>query len=339
MIVDLRSDTVTKPTPAMLEAMMAAKVGDDVFEEDETVLMLEKKAADMFGKDAALFCPSGTMANQIAINCHVQPADEVICDISAHVYNYEGGGIAFHSGASVRLINGNRGVFTANDVLQSIQPDNIHYPVSKLVCIENTCNRGGGKCWELGEMQQIKETCDKHHLKLHLDGARIFNAIIHKGYSAKQVGELFDTISICLSKGLGAPVGSLILGNKETINKAKRYRKLFGGGMRQVGYLAAAGIFALDNNIERLREDHIRAKQLEEVLNKMPYVAEVFPVETNIVVFRLKPEINVNYFLQTLAEKNIKAVGFGPQAIRFATHLDIDDAMIDYVVRELKNIN
>lgn len=338
MIVDLRSDTVTKPTFTMLNAMMAAKVGDDVFDEDDTVLVLEKKAAAMFGKEAGLFCPSGTMANQIAIKCHVQPADEIICDVSAHVYNYEGGGIAFHSGASVRLLHGDRGIFTAWDVLNSIQPDNIHYPVSKLVCIENTCNRGGGRCWELEEMQQIKDVCDKHQLKLHLDGARIFNAIIHKGYSAAQVGELFDTISICLSKGLGAPVGSIILGDKDVIKKAKRYRKLFGGGMRQVGYLAAAGIFALENNIERLRADHTRAKRLEEVLNKMPYVQEVLPVETNIVVFRLKPEIDVNNFLQILAAKNIKAVGFGPQAIRFATHLDIDDAMIDYVVGELKSI-
>lgn len=335
MIVDLRSDTVTKPTPAMLDAMMAAKVGDDVFEEDESVLALENKAAAMFGKEEGLFCPSGTMANQIAIKCHVQPADEVICDISAHVYNYEGGGIAFHSGASVRLINGDRGVFTAQDVLNSIQPDNIHYPVSKLVCIENTCNRGGGRCWKLQEMQHIKDMCDKHQLKLHLDGARIFNAIVHKGYSAKEAGSLFDTISICLSKGLGAPVGSVILGDKETIKKAKRYRKLFGGGMRQAGYLAAAGIFALDNHIERLKEDHIRAKRLEEALNKMHYIAEVFPVETNIVVFRLNPEIDVTNFLHKLAEKNIKAVGFGPQAVRFATHLDINDTMIDYVIEEL----
>ena len=338
MIVDLRSDTVTKPTAAMLDAMMAAKVGDDVFDEDETVLALERKAAEMFGKEAALFCPSGTMANQIAIKCHVQPADEVICDISAHVYNYEGGGIAFHSGASVRLIHGVKGVYSAQDVLNCIQPDNIHYPVSKLVCIENTCNRGGGKCWELDEMKQIKQVCDNNTLKLHLDGARIFNAIIQKGYSAAQVGELFDTISICLSKGLGAPVGSIILGNKETIKKAKRYRKLFGGSMRQVGYLAAAGIFALENNIERLRDDHARAKQLEEVLNKMHYVQEVLPVETNIVVFRLKPEIDVNKFLEILAAKNIKAVGFGPQTIRFATHLDVNDAMIDYVVGQLKSI-
>lgn len=338
MIVDLRSDTVTKPTPAMLNAMMIAKVGDDVFEEDETVLHLEKRAAAMFGKEAGLFCPSGTMANQIAIKCHVQPAGEVICDISAHVYNYEGGGIAFHSGASVRLINGDRGVFTAQDVLNSIQPDNIHYPISNLVCIENTCNRGGGRCWELQEIHQIKDVCDKHQLKLHLDGARIFNAIIQKGYTAKEIGSLFDTISICLSKGLGAPVGSIILGDNETIKKAKRYRKLFGGGMRQAGYLAAAGIYALENHIERLKEDHLRAKRLEEALNKMPYVAEVFPVETNIVVFRLKPEIDVTNFLQKLAEKNIKAVGFGPQAVRFATHLDINDVMIDYVIEELGKI-
>jgi threonine aldolase len=338
MIVDLRSDTVTKPTPAMLDAMMAAKVGDDVFDEDETVLALEHKAASMFGKEAGLFCPSGTMANQIAIKCHVQPADEVICDISAHVYNYEVGGIAFHSGASVRLMNGDRGVFTAHDVLNSIQPDNIHYPASKLVCIENTCNRGGGRCWEFQEMQQIKDVCDKHQLKLHLDGARIFNAIVHKGYNPIEIGKLFDTISICLSKGLGAPVGSIILGDKETIKKAKRYRKLFGGGMRQVGYIAGAGIFALDNHIERLKEDHVRAKRLEEVLNKIHYVEEVLPVETNIVVFRLKPEIDVTNFLHKLAKKNIKAVGFGPQAIRFATHLDINDAMIDYVLEELGEI-
>jgi threonine aldolase len=338
MIVDLRSDTVTKPTPAMLEAMMYAKVGDDVFEEDETTITLENKAAGIFGKEAALFCPSGTMANQIAIKCHVQPADEVICDVSAHVYNYEGGAIAFHSAASVRLIKGNRGVFTADDVIKSIQPDNIHYPKSKLVCIENTCNRGGGRCWELQEMNSIKDVCNKYQLKLHLDGARIFNAIIQKGYSAKEIGSLFDSISICLSKGLGAPVGSLILGDKEFIKKAKRFRKIFGGGMRQSGYLAAAGIYALNNHINRLREDHIRAKRLEEALINLNYVKEVLPVETNIVVFKLNDGIDVSEFLNKLAEKNIKAVGFGPQAIRFATHLDIDDKMIDYSIEILKKI-
>jgi threonine aldolase len=338
MIVDLRSDTVTKPTPAMLEVMMCAKVGDDVFEEDETTIALENKVAGIFGKEAALFCPSGTMANQIAIKCHVQPADEVICDVSAHVYNYEGGGIAFHSAASVRLINGNRGVFTAQDVIKSIQPDNIHYPKSKLVCIENTCNRGGGRCWELQEMNSIKDVCNKYQLKLHLDGARIFNAIVHKDYSAKEIGSLFDSISICLSKGLGAPVGSLILGDKEFIKKAKRFRKIFGGGMRQSGYLAAAGIYALDNHINRLKEDHIRAKRLEEALINLNYVKEVLSVETNIVVFKLNDGIEVSEFLSKLAEKNIKAVGFGPQAIRFATHLDIDDKMIDYTIEILKKI-
>jgi len=338
MNVDLRSDTVTKPTPAMLEAMMAAKVGDDVFEEDETTIALENKAAGIFGKEAALFCPSGTMANQIAIKCHVQPADEVICDISAHVYNYEGGGIAFHSAASVRLLNGNRGVFTAQDVINCIQPDNIHYPKTKLVCIENTCNRGGGHCWELEEMRSIKEVCEKYQLKLHLDGARIFNAIVHKGYSAKEIGSLFDSISICLSKGLGAPVGSLILGDKEFIKKAKRFRKIFGGGMRQSGYLAAAGIYALDNHINRLKEDHIRAKRLEEALINLNYVKEVLPVETNIVVFKLNDGIDVSEFLNKLAEKNIKAVGFGPQAVRFVTHLNIDDKMIDYTIEILNKI-
>jgi threonine aldolase len=335
-IIDLRSDTVTKPTKNMLEAMFNAKVGDDVFEEDETVNELERKTAGIFGMEAALFCPSGTMTNQLAIKALTSPGDEVICDKLSHIYNYEGGGIAFHSAASVRLLNGKNGIFKAEDIIDHIHPDNIHYPVTKLVSIENTMNRGGGVCWDLEEVQKISETCEKYQLYFHLDGARIFNALVATGQSAAAYGKLFDTISVCLSKGLGAPVGSLLLGDKATIKKAKRLRKMFGGGMRQAGYLAAAGIYALEHHIERLKEDHKKAKILEEAIKKLPFVNEIFPVETNIVVFRLADDFSSENFIKKLQEKRVRTVAFGKQAVRMVTHLDIDDNAIEKVVEILK---
>jgi threonine aldolase len=335
-IIDLRSDTVTKPSKAMLDAMFTAKVGDDVFEEDETVNILEQKTAEMFGKEAAIFCPSGTMTNQIAIKIFTQPGDEVICDKLSHIYNYEGGGIALNSGSSVRLLNGDRGRFTAKDVLENINPDNIHYPVTALVSAENTSNRGGGCLWNIDELKEISKICRQHQLPFHLDGARIFNAIVHSGVDAKSFGEIFDTISVCLSKGLGAPIGSVLVGNKEQIKKAKRIRKVFGGGMRQAGYIAAAGIYALENNIERLRDDHRRAKTLEEAICRIPFVQEVFPVETNIVVFKLIDAYPSDKFITQLAEHGIKTVAFGKQAIRMVTHLDINDRDIESVTEVLK---
>ncbi|UKJ08978.1 threonine aldolase family protein [Solitalea lacus] len=328
MIIDLRSDTLTKPTPQMLEAMMSAQVGDDVYGEDPTVKALEAKAAALFDKEAALFCTSGTMTNQIAIKCFTNPLEEVICDEGAHVYYYEGGGIAFNSAASTRTIQGERGIFTAKQVLANINKTDIHQPKSSLVVIENTANRGGGKCWELSEMQTIAEVCKEKGLHLHLDGARVFNAIVAKGYSAKDIGSCFDGISICLSKGLGAPVGSVLLGTQSFIEKARRIRKVMGGGWRQAGYLAAAGIYALDNHIERIAEDHRRAKELEKYLTGCDFVQSVMPVETNIVIFELKHEISETTFIEKMKENGILCASTGKQHIRFVTHLDFTEAML-----------
>jgi threonine aldolase len=338
-MIDLRSDTITRPTPEMLDAMVKAEVGDDVFGDDPTVIALEKKAAALFGKEASLFCPSGTMTNQIAIKVHTRPGDEVICDESAHVYRYEGGGIARNSGASVRLLNGNRGRFKAEDVHQNINPtDDPHFPLSRLVVAENTSNRGGGSCYELEDLQAISRACREHGLAFHLDGARLFNALVKKSQPSVEVGNCFDSISICLSKGLGAPVGSLLIGSKNFIGEARRVRKVFGGGMRQAGYLAAAGIYALDHHVERLKEDHERAEILASVLATCHFVAEVMPVETNILVFKLQDSVKDSDFLASLNSQGLTGIGFGPQTIRFVTHLDFDDHMLDDAVSILKSI-
>ena len=339
MKIDLRSDTVTKPTKEMLEAMFSAKVGDDVFNEDPTIIELEQKTAALFGKEAALFCPSGTMTNQIAMKAHTRPGDEIICDQTAHVYNYEGGGIGFNSGCSVRLLQGDKGRFTAGDVAENINPDNdVHRPLSRLVVIENTSNRGGGSIWVLGEIEKIKETCRKNGLALHLDGARLFNALVETSETEIQFGNLFDSISICLSKGLGAPVGSLLIGDKTFITQARRIRKVFGGGMRQAGYLAAAGIYALDHHISRLKEDHQRARHLGKLLEKLPFVTEVLPIQTNIVIFKLDEKMPSETFLKTLADSEVLAVPFGKQTIRFVTHLDFTDEMLMEVEKVFKKI-
>ncbi len=283
-MIDFRSDTVTKPTEGMLAAMITAKVGDDVFGEDETVNALEEKTAALFGMQAGLFCPSGTMTNQIAIKCFTQPLDEIIADQTAHVYRYEGGGIMFNSGASVRLLNGNRGIITANMIEEEINPiGNVHHPHTSLVVLENTVNRGGGSCYFLEDIEPIYHLCKLKNLKLHLDGARIFNALAYTNDEAKDYGKYFDGISVCLSKGLGAPVGSVLLGSKETIQYAKRVRKVLGGGMRQAGFLAAAGIYALDHHIERLKTDHLNAKQLETCLQNLPFVKSVLSVQTTLL--------------------------------------------------------
>ena len=334
-IIDLRSDTVTKPSHGMLEAMMSAKVGDDVFGDDPTVIELEEKVAGKFGKEASLYCPSGTMTNQIAMKVHTKPGDEVICDESSHVYRYEGGGIGFNSGASVRLINGDRGRINAQQVIENINPDDIHFPVSRLVVAENTSNRGGGSCYDFDELKKISEACKENNLKFHLDGARLFNALTETGESTKQVGGIFDSISICLSKGLGAPIGSLLIGNRDFLKQARRIRKVFGGGMRQAGYIAAAGIYALEHNINRLNEDHHKAKIIGQTLQSCNFVKEVLPIQTNIVVFKLIDTIKDTDFLETLKENNILAVGFGSQTIRMVTHLDFTDGMLDELVRVL----
>jgi threonine aldolase len=330
-MIDLRSDTVTRPTPAMLAAMMAAPVGDDVFGEDPTVNALEQKAAHHFGMEAALFCPSGTMTNQLAIRTHVRPGDEVICDQISHVYLYEGGGIAVNAMASVALLPGKRGKLTPELILPAINnPTDVHRPVSRLVTLENTINKGGGCYYTLPELAAIQQLCQEHGLALHLDGARLFNALVETGDAPEAYGRLFDSISICLSKGLGCPVGSLLLGSGTFIAQARRYRKLMGGGWRQAGFLAAAGIYALDHHVERLKIDHSRARQIGQILVNQPEVAELLPVETNIVIVRLADGITNTDYVAKLKEHGILAVTFGPQLVRFVTHLDLtdDDVML-----------
>ena len=337
-MIDLRSDTVTRPTPGMLQAMMSAPVGDDVFHEDPTVIELEQKIANLFGMEAALYCPSGTMTNQIAIKILTHPLEEVICHRLAHVYNYEGGGMAFNSGVSIRTVQGNQGRLNANDILENINPDDVHCPVTSLVALENTCNKGGGCCYDFKEIKAIHNVCKDHNLFLHLDGARLFNALTETEETPKDYGALFDTISICLSKGLGAPIGSVLLSNEENIRKARRIRKVLGGGMRQVGYLAAAGIYALDHHVQRLKEDHQRAKALETCLLQREYVDEVLPVETNIVIFKLNNSFEDAEFLAELKKHEIMGVQMGPKLMRFLTHLDFNDAMLEKTVKALDKI-
>jgi threonine aldolase len=336
MVVDLRSDTVTRPTPAMLEAMFSAKVGDDVFEEDPTVNELEEKSAKLFGKEAALFCASGTMCNQIAINVLTLPLGEIICDKSSHIYYYEGGGFAFNSGCSIRMVNGDKGRITAQDVLDNINPDNVHMPVTTLVSLENTHNKGGGSVYSIQAIKEISEASRANKLKIHLDGARIFNALAETNTTPEEMGSHFDTISFCLSKGLGAPVGSVLVSTKDKIKRARRVRKVIGGGMRQAGYLAAAGIYALDHHIARLKDDHRRAKELEQALSSLNYVKEILPVETNIIVFTLQDSVHADKFLHYMLENNIKAVLFGKNTIRCVTHLNITDEMLSKAVEVLK---
>ena len=337
-MIDLRSDTVTKPSAEMLRYMFEAQVGDDVFNEDPSIIELENKTASLFGMESALYCPSGTMTNQIAIKVLSQPTGELICDELSHVYQYEGGGIAFNSGLSVRLLNGDRGRLNAALIKNAVNPVDIHKAITQLVTLENTYNKGGGSIYEFNEMKNISDFCRNNGINLHLDGARIFNALVESSYTAKEVGSLFDTISVCLSKGLGCPVGSVLLGNKEHILKAKRIRKVFGGGMRQAGYLAAAGIYALDHNIERLKDDHQRAKTISQTLETLPFVKSIMPVETNILVFELIDSIKVEDFLNKLKTKSILAVAFGPQLIRFVTHLDFDDDKMQTLINSLKSM-
>ncbi|GAA4301644.1 threonine aldolase family protein [Aestuariibaculum suncheonense] len=336
MKIDLRSDTVTKPTKEMLEVMMKAQVGDDVFREDETMNTLEKRIAELFGKESALFFPSGTMANQTAIKLHTQPGEQVICDKYAHIYNYESGGASFNSGVSCRLLDGHRGMFTANQVIEAINPDAYYYAKTSLVEVENTTNKGGGACWDYNELVKIKQVCDEHNLGFHLDGARLWHALVVKNETAKQYGVLFDTISVCLSKGLGCPVGSVLVGDADIMKDALRIRKIFGGNMRQVGYLAAAGLYALDHNINRLEEDHKKAKELGEVLSKLSQVKSVEPIETNIVIFELHKDVNEKAFLNKIEDNNIHIIGMGGGKLRMVTHLDYTQLMHEKVLECLQ---
>ena len=339
MTIDLRSDTVTKPTKGMLNAMINAEVGDDVYKEDPTINALEEKLANMFGMEKALFFPTGSMANQAALKLHTNPGEQVICDKYAHIYNYEGGGASFNSGISCKLIDGDRGMFTAQQAEASINPlDFYHSPLTSLIEVENTTNKGGGACWDFEELKKIKAVAHKHNLGYHLDGARLWNALVALNHKPKQYGELFDTISVCLSKGLGCPIGSVLIGNKELMQHAIRIRKIFGGGMRQVGYLAAAGLYALDNNIERLRKDHIKAKEIGEVLESLTFVKKVEPIETNIIIFELNDSVSEKDFLITLTENNIHIIGMGSNKLRMVTHLDYTDDMHDSHLKILKSL-
>ena len=338
MIIDLRSDTVTVPSKGMMDAMMSAEVGDDVFAEDPTVSLLEKKIALMFNKESALFCPSGTMTNQIAIKCHTQPGDELLSDVNSHIYNYEGGGISSNSGVQAKLLQGDRGRITASLIEENINGNYDWLTKTSLVCLENTVNRAGGSYYQLDEMLKISTLCKEKQLGFHLDGARLFNALVETKESTIDVGNAFDSISICLSKGLGAPVGSLLLGTTDFIKKARRVRKVFGGGMRQAGFLAAAGIYAIDNNINRLTEDHQRAKQIESILTELPYVESSLPVDTNIIIFNLSPNLKLEVFESKLKEQGIKMSAFGKQTVRFVTHLDFTDEMLMKLESVLKGI-
>jgi threonine aldolase len=338
MITDLRSDTFTKPSPAMLEAMFKAKVGDDVFGEDPSVNKLEAMTAEMFGMEAALFCPSGTMTNQIGIKCHTQPGDEVICEKMSHVYIYEGGGIAFNSGSQVKALEGNRGRLTPNQITEAINPDDVHKARTSLVSLENTANRGGGSCYDFADFIAIKEICLQNKLGFHLDGARIWNALVAKGETPKQYGGIFDSISVCLSKGLGTPVGSLLLGKHDFIKKARRVRKVFGGGMRQAGYLAAAGIYALENNISRLAEDHEHAKHIAGALLKKDFIGAIMPVETNIVIFEVAGTYNAKSFCNQLSKYDVLCLPVSATQVRMVTHLDVTKEMVEQLVEVIKGL-
>jgi threonine aldolase len=337
-MIDLRSDTVTKPSEGMMQAMMSAPVGDDVFSEDPSALELQAKMAALFGMEDALFFPSGVMCNQIAIKCHTSPMDEIICDKISHIYNSENGGWAMHSGVSIKLMDGDRGRFTAEQVKAGIQSNYDWTPKTSLVCIENTVNKGGGSIWDINEIKKIKTVCTEHNLKFHLDGARLFNALVETGEKPSDFGAIFDSISICFSKGLGTPVGSVLVGDKDTIIKARKWRKAFGGGMRQIGGLSAACIYALDHNVELLKEDHRRARAIGEVLLTKSFVKYLFPIESNIVLFEITDAYTNESFLDLLIKNEIIAVPFGPNTIRLVTHLDFDDKALEKILYTIKNL-
>jgi len=338
MSIDLRSDTVTRPTPEMLKYMFSAKVGDDVFNEDPTVNELEAKVAAVFGKEAGIYCPSGSMTNQIAIKVHTQPGDEVICDVTAHIFNYEGGGMSFNSAVQAKLIDGDRGRYTAEQLKEVIRPAADWLPNTSLVSIENTSNKGGGSFYLLKNAKEISDVSHANKLAFHMDGARIFNALTETGEDPKEWGKICDSISVCFSKGLGAPVGSVLLGTKEFVAKARRVRKVLGGGMRQAGYLAAAAIYALDNNVKRLKEDHKKAKHIGSLLNGKSFIESILPVDTNIVIFNLNKDMPADRLMDTLKKDDILVSLMGKQAVRMVTHLDFTDAMLETVEKAIKKL-
>ena len=332
--IDLRSDTVTQPTQAMKEAMMASVVGDDVLQDDPTVRALEEKIAQMCGMEAALFVPSGTMSNAIAIRAHTSPGDEIVMERTSHIYQYEGGGYAALSGVSVALIDGEKGQLTPQSVAKAIRKAEGslgHYPDGTLVCVENTANRGGGTCYSQEVLDAIAATAHEHNCAIHMDGARIFNASVKTKTPVNRMLRDFDSVSICLSKGLGAPVGSLLVGSKQFIAKASRWRKLFGGGMRQSGFLAACGLFALEHNIERLADDHKRAARLANSISKMDgFNINLDSVETNMVY--IDSDMGAQKLMQELANNGIDVLDVGPTAVRAVIHLHVTDEDIDQVI-------
>ncbi len=338
MKIELRSDTFTQPTPGMLDAIMRADVGDDVFGEDPTVNALEARMASMFGMEAALFCPTGTMSNQIGIKVHTRPGDEVICEQQAHVYIYEGGGIAFNSGAQVKAIPGNHGRITAEQVVAAINPDDVHKARTSLVCLENTSNRGGGSCYDWEAIQSIRQVCQIHGLALHLDGARLFNAMVATGQTPQQYGSTFNSISVCFNKGMGCPIGSVLMGNSDFIRQARRVRKVFGGGMRQAGYMAAAGLYALDHHINRLQEDHEHAKAIAAVLEKKDFTGTMLPVETNIVIFEVKGRFTASTFAATLRHYDIHCTAISSNQVRMVTHLGINRSQVNRLLEILNEL-
>ena len=338
MIVDLRSDTVTKPSKGMMEAMFSAPLGDDVFAEDPTVNQLQEKCAEMFGMDSALFCPSGTMTNQLAVNCHTVPMEEILVHRLSHIYNYENGGFAFHSGCSIRLLEGERGIIDPADVLANINPEFDWLPRTSLLCLENTVNKGGGSIYSLEQMSSLSNTAKEAGIPIHLDGARLFNALVETGNTTQEIGSIFDSISICLSKGLGAPVGSLLIGNKDFIKQARRKRKAFGGGMRQAGILAAAGIYALDKNVNRLTDDHVKAKEINTVLKKLPMVTNDLNPDTNIIMVEIDGSYGAERFMNELECHSIRTVPFGANWVRMVTHLDIGEKEMDHCLTVLSNL-
>lgn len=334
-MIDLRSDTVTKPTVQMRAVMAAAEVGDDVFIEDPTILRLEQRICEMFGTEMALFTPTATMSNQIAIKILTQPLDEIICDRTSHIYSYEVGGYAFHSGCSIRYVEGDRGVFSTDDVLCNINPIDVHKPITRLVSLENTVNRGGGRVYPMPVIREIAEVCRAQELRLHLDGSRLFNAHVAGGDPLQAYGAMFDTITLCFSKGLGCPVGSILTGKKQHLDKARRIRKVMGGGMRQAGIMAAAALYALDHHIDRLADDHKLAQQAGSQLQTLGYVEELLPVETNIVIFKLRNNVSDTAFIEHLDKHGIKAFAIGGNWVRFVYHLDIDAQMAPRIAQAL----
>ena len=338
MIIDLRSDTVTKPTPGMLDAIMNAQTGDDVYKEDPSVNELERRFAEKFGMETALFFPTGSMSNQAAIKLHTQPGDQLICDKWAHVYNYEAGGAAFNSGVTCNLIDGDRGMITAKAIKEGISPiSNYHTPNTTLVCLENTTNKGGGASYDFEEFKKVRKVCDDYDLGLHLDGARLMNAIVAKNEDPKEYGNLFDSISICLSKGLGTPMGTILLGNNDLMKRAVRIRKILGGAMRQIGFMAAAGLYALDHQVERLSLDHQKAKEIAATLERVSYVKNVEPTETNIIIFNIVDELSKDKFVNDMLLKHIKISDMGQGKLRMVTHLDYTDAMHEFLLASIKN--